>query len=1854
MSAGFQELSPAQLTVELENVAVPLLVEQLRSREAGHCMRIGDLDVDLMIRLCARLRAELPSTTVVVLTNGTLPIPAELAITSTKLVELRNPHADGTQRQPLLVFVPSEVRASAEDSFGVATFEEVSIIGLYETLIQQLIGETPPVLRGAVQESLRQLRDSESPWTFADALSTTRFLLTAKVNGNDAEAIGASLYEIGLVPDFEWLALPEKAPNRLFRNRECVEKLTWSPRSERGRVGELGLADRAVRNSLGNFLAETGTDDPRQWARHIVVDRALWPLAFNKWQFEDGGVQPDAVFIGQVQTDLPVVAEDETKEPLTQLIGQRILPVNSLKKFNVTFHVEPHPTKVQGLAKFVAQVISKEHGPIGLVRGKAVRKTATDRTTISFLALNKIEWEEGWHFVRVLAQTESGDLIPLVDSTGHAVAWSAETESARPCPNESDLFYVLPDTEVEIEPAQRAVPRELSALHALFRAQFTAILDGRDPASVVFGHAVWAEKTKGYVSGAEMLEVKLGREGSVHVPVSRALKSIEQKILAAPDGPISWRIPLNLGVPGTSTGDVNDWPVGSTAERFIGARSRYFEAVRSGTSELVTQGFDAAAHADLASDYAEAYLELLTDLMRRAEATAKSDSQRAFTDLRKVLALDSVLLAIVDFRGRRRDAVLVAPTHPLRALWYAAWAKLGARWVAAARTAPREYVIPTREALLRFLSPTSFPPVIPTEAGHVLTAVDSINPFWTLFAASNEEDPRGLVGEVCSALALPEPAVGGALIDGAYLASRVRRYLVQHPYVRTLTINAFNPGRAGVLADMLLELQKEPAFADLRYDIRLFVPDPDGPGVGEEIAALLTSDRGTTAREADAFSVPAETHLHPKLRLAVRATKDFRINPETHAAHLSLLFDVFPAEEVAARKADPRDATAFVHGLVQEFSTEYHEDELTVAWRRQPRHGAARPIEDAEELSDLLGSLAAAMSSATATIATGQSGVDLRPVVSLVLGPDDRALLHQVHEVSDWVFTLDRNLGIEFFDHGGRAMRPDYLIDHSPDMASTLGHRLVITSRSVAELEALLRPVLEQYGLQAEGRHAVVLLDQLRSLSGRLALKLISSPTQRAEALGLALSRLYLEHQGVFENQVVVPLDAHLELYRVLKTHANELGDEVSFRRTDLGLFDLDLTRRTITCRLVEVKCYSGIGDLAHYNALKTSIAEQIAESEQVIAHHFDPQRTAQDRPDRAFKTRELALLLEFYLERAERYGAISREAANEARYFVHTLDDGYQLTFTRSALIFDFAKPGTELPESEGGIEYHRIGVNLIRQLVDAAAPGIEASASIGSSSGSGGPSGGPRPQGVAEVRRRRERAPSVPTLDTAAFLGSPRDRSVSWEELRSRQPGVPPTSPTSAAAHEAVFTPAEVTAVRLSAPEAPTAALPIVAPSANAAPEPTPLEPSAAEVAQPAQIAEHALPPAVPYDIMLGVTGESPQYGLLGDVSGRRVAIDLNQTHTISLFGVQGGGKSYTLGTITEMALLPIPNINILPQPLATVIFHYSPTMDYRPEFTSMVAPNSEAAQVKALKETFGAEPRALADVLLLAPADKLEERKQEYPGIEVHALKFGAAELQTSHWRFLMGAVGNQATYIRQLNRLMKSLRGGLTLEGLNQGLEASSLSDHLKSMAKMRLELASEYIDDSVRLKDEIRPGRLIIVDLRDEFIEKDEALGLFVVLLQLFADAKYHDEQGIERSFNKLVVFDEAHKYIDSPDLVAGLIEVVREMRHKGTTIMVASQDPPSVPISLIELSSQIILHKFNSPAWLKHLQKANAALGSLTPEKMSSLRPGEAFIWSSKATDDAFTRGVVKVRCRPRVTQHGGGTKTAISIPQPA
>lgn len=60
--------------------------------------------------------------------------------------------------------------------------------------------------------------------------------------------------------------------------------------------------------------------------------------------------------------------------------------------------------------------------------------------------------------------------------------------------------------------------------------------------------------------------------------------------------------------------------------------------------------------------------------------------------------------------------------------------------------------------------------------------------------------------------------------------------------------------------------------------------------------------------------------------------------------------------------------------------------------------------------------------------------------------------------------------------------------------------------------------------------------------------------------------------------------------------------------------------------------------------------------------------------------------------------------------------------------------------------------------------------------------------------------------------------------------------------------------------------------------------------------------------------------------------------------------------------------------------------------------------------------------------------------------------------------------------------------------------------------------------------------------------------------------------------------------MDNKDLTSTIVTAIREMRHKGVSMMIASQDPMSLPTEIIELSSIMLMHKFNSPQWVKHVQ----------------------------------------------------------------
>ena len=204
-------MAAGDIQVALERVLTPRLTSRLDRYQPGHCARIVDAETPLAVRLCERVRAAARNDAQVLVLGAPPEVPAEVAVTSTKLVELRNPDADGRQRPPLLVFVPPGTHASAEDSFGVATFEEVALGDVYGELADRLLAELPAELRRGVAEILETV--DEAKWPYATSYARARFLLTIQVNDNDPEVVGAALFELGLVPDLELYTDPRPAPH---------------------------------------------------------------------------------------------------------------------------------------------------------------------------------------------------------------------------------------------------------------------------------------------------------------------------------------------------------------------------------------------------------------------------------------------------------------------------------------------------------------------------------------------------------------------------------------------------------------------------------------------------------------------------------------------------------------------------------------------------------------------------------------------------------------------------------------------------------------------------------------------------------------------------------------------------------------------------------------------------------------------------------------------------------------------------------------------------------------------------------------------------------------------------------------------------------------------------------------------------------------------------------------------------------------------------------------------------------------------------------------------------------------------------------------------------------------------------------------------------------------------------------------------------------------------------------------------------------------------------------------------------------------------------------------------------------
>jgi len=378
------------------------------------------------------------------------------------------------------------------------------------------------------------------------------------------------------------------------------------------------------------------------------------------------------------------------------------------------------------------------------------------------------------------------------------------------------------------------------------------------------------------------------------------------------------------------------------------------------------------------------------------------------------------------------------------------------------------------------------------------------------------------------------------------------------------------------------------------------------------------------------------------------------------------------------------------------------------------------------------------------------------------------------------------------------------------------------------------------------------------------------------------------------------------------------------------------------------------------------------------------------------------------------------------------------------------------------------------------------------------------------------------------------------------------------------------------------------------------------------------------------------------------RVVGLDLNTPNTVLLFGVQGSGKSYLKQLIMESCSLKIPNINELTAPPCVVDFHFTPDPEHRPESLALGFPNDNPGQVESLRSLWRAEPTAVTDIVHLVPPTRLADRKKESgPGVSVLPIEFGVNELSFPDWQVLMGAIADESPYVHVMNLLIEKHmeQGTLSIEGVREDITNSELSPSEKATARIRLQVLQRFVSNSGSLAHLVKPGRLIVVDLRDPNIQPIVAFRLIVVLMRLFGKARL---PGGGRC-PKLFTLDEFHVYAQDTFLVAELDRSVRLMRHQAVTTIFASQDAGSIPTKILELSTIWGMGQTTSPQHTAYLAKYNDCMSELTTAQLKVLRPGQGYWWARHCSESSLTAAPFLVHFRPSATKPGGATRTNTS-----
>ena len=595
----------------------------------------------------------------------------------------------------------------------------------------------------------------------------------------------------------------------------------------------------------------------------------------------------------------------------------------------------------------------------------------------------------------------------------------------------------------------------------------------------------------------------------------------------------------------------------------------------------------------------------------------------------------------------RTIGLIVLPSHPLRVAWHTAYDNLVFHAAFDQRMEPRAVV---KE--LSGLDGAMFPAFLPgLECGSSFVFADMLGFHAVGMVPDTSVEPKAAVAILARALGGSEMADAAPTVgeqSTKVLAGEIIKYLDCHDTSRLLSIHALRAGdgftvarslglvhrdRAGIEEDQESEENvqpKAPVFVLEFY--------PSSAIAGRFITEAQEKRRsraGIVSQDdlwmLESLSLPGNINL-PKLRWA---RKD-KQNPDT-AAHLAIAFDTFESrltvKNAALRNRSSKPFYAF--GLMSFFERDYSDspsplwDSTIPSSYEGEKHPSDRThTERLARLGELLQKL----------VALNLGSEDAVPSLRTEISVEKAESLKTLHRQCDWIITLDRNAGIEYFDspRNNKEIYDAYVIDCVPEREDLGCIQLITSTANLEEVRDLLDSALDLMGLSRSRQKAEFLFHNLKALSGRLAIRFTGQKAPASELIALALCHANCVEPPdedcwvSLEEGFFVPVDDILDL----------LGDVVAGENPERAgsrsdLIYVSMIRKGLNFRFLEVKYRRHLR-----TARSPELLNIIREQTEFLRRRWNKWYGNENvcRPFRAIRRAKLARVLRFYVDKAHRH----------------------------------------------------------------------------------------------------------------------------------------------------------------------------------------------------------------------------------------------------------------------------------------------------------------------------------------------------------------------------------------------------------------------------------------------------------------------------------------------------------------------------------------------------------------------------------------------------------------------------------------